>query len=151
MGLRKCTGGFSSVDDAARSALNKYNPMSIFKNREYGGIIYRAKDGTYGYTRGRLGTGRTAPTFKESSAGLPKGSTPVGQYHTHGDYSDAGFNRTNKAGDYHDSDIFSGADIRIHNNANNTFPGYTDALGTPSGRFWKIFGRVSGPNDATPL
>ena len=151
LGLRKCTSGFSSADDAARAALNKYNPMSIFKNREYGGIIYRAKDGSYGYTRGRLGTGRTAPTFKDSAGGLPKGSTPVGQYHTHGDYSDAGFNRTNKAGDYHDSDIFSGADIRIHNNANNTFPGYTDALGTPSGGFWKIFGRVSGPNDATPL
>ncbi|WP_336854488.1 RHS repeat-associated core domain-containing protein, partial [Pseudescherichia vulneris] len=151
LGLRKCTGGFSNADDAARAALNKYNPMSIFKNREYGGILYRAKDGSYGYTRGRLGTGRTAPTFKDSAGGLPKGSTPVGQYHTHGDYSDAGFNRTNKAGDHHDSDIFSGADIRIHNNANNTFPGYTDALGTPSGRFWKIFGRVSGPNDAIPL
>ncbi|MDI8993061.1 YvcK family protein, partial [Salmonella enterica subsp. enterica serovar Anatum] len=41
---------------------------------------------------------RTAPTFKDSAGGLPKGSTPVGQYHTHGDYSDAGFNRTNKAG-----------------------------------------------------
>ena len=125
--------------------------MSIFKNREYGGIIYRTKDGTYGYTRGRLGTGRTAQTFKESSAGLPKGSTPVGQYYTYGDYSDAGFNRTNKAGYYHDSDIFFGADIRIHNNANNTFPGYTDALEITSGRFWKIFGRVSGPNDAMSL
>ncbi|ENA0609666.1 RHS repeat-associated core domain-containing protein [Enterobacter bugandensis] len=41
--LRKCTGGFSSADNAARAALNKYNPMSIFKNREYGEIIYRAK------------------------------------------------------------------------------------------------------------
>ncbi|ECX3669707.1 DUF4329 domain-containing protein, partial [Salmonella enterica] len=68
--------------------------MSIFKNREYGGVIFRAKDGSYGYTRGRLGTSRTAPTFKDSAGGLPKGSTPVGQYHTHGDYSDAGFNRT---------------------------------------------------------
>ncbi|MFP5887481.1 DUF4329 domain-containing protein, partial [Salmonella sp. 741265049_HSA] len=77
-----------------RSALSKYNPMSIFKNREYGGVIFRAKDGSYGYTRGRLGTSRTAPTFKDSAGGLPKGSTPVGQYHTHGDYSDAGFNRT---------------------------------------------------------
>ena len=95
---RKCISGFNSVDEAARSALNKYNPVSIFKNREYGGILYRAKDGAYGYTRGRLGTGRIAPTFKESAAGLPDGATPVGQYHTHGDYADFGFNRTNKLG-----------------------------------------------------
>ncbi|MDI5823228.1 DUF4329 domain-containing protein, partial [Salmonella enterica subsp. enterica serovar Kentucky] len=54
-----------------RSALSKYNPMSIFKNREYGGVIFRAKDGSYGYTRGRLGTSRTAPTFKDSAGGLP--------------------------------------------------------------------------------
>ena len=151
LGLRKCSGGFSSADDAARAALNKYNPMSIFKNREYGGIIYRAKDGSYGYTRGRLGTRGTTPSFKASAGGLPKGSTPVGQYHTHGDYSDDFFNRTNKAGDKQFSDIFSPEDIRIHNNANRTFPGYTDALGTPSGGFWKIFGHVNGPSDATPL
>jgi Domain of unknown function (DUF4329) len=151
LGLRKCTGGFSSADDAARAALNKYNPMSIFKNREYGGIIYRAKDGSYGYTRGRLGTGRTAPTFKESAGGLLKGSRPVGQYHTHGDYSDREFNRTNQVGDELFSDIFSSRDIKIHNNANRTFPGYTDALGTPSGEFWMIFGHVGGPFDATLL
>ncbi|MJQ01504.1 type IV secretion protein Rhs, partial [Salmonella enterica subsp. enterica] len=133
LGLRKSCSGFSSADDAARSALSKYNPMSIFKNREYGGIIFRAKDGSYGYTRGRLGTGRTAPTFKDSAGGLPKGSTPVGQYHTHGDYSDSGFNRTNKAGDYHNSDQFSSKDIFIHNQANGSYPGYTDALGKD---FW---------------
>lgn len=72
--------------------------MSIFKNREYDGILYRAKDGSYDYTRGRFGTGRTAPTFKESAAGLPYGATPVGQYHTYGDYADFGFNITNKLG-----------------------------------------------------
>lgn len=39
----------------------------------------------------------------------------------------------------------------FHNQANNTFSDYTDALGTPSGDFWKIFGRVNGPDDAEPL
>lgn len=34
--------------------------------------------------RDRLGTGRTASTLKDSAEGLPKGSTPVGKYHTHG-------------------------------------------------------------------
>ena len=151
LGLRKCTTGFKNANDAGRAALSKYNPMSIFKNREYGGIIFKAKDGTYGYTRGRLGSGRTAPTFKESAGGLPKGSTPVGQYHTHGDYSDINFNRTNKAGDVHNSDKFSNSDISIHNRANKTFPNYTNVLGAPSGSFWKIFGKVSGPDDAIPL
>ena len=54
LGLRKCTTGFKNANDAGRAALSKYNPMSIFKNREYGGIIFKAKDGTYGYTRGDL-------------------------------------------------------------------------------------------------
>mgnify|MGYP006912748353 FL=1 len=54
-------------------------------------------------------------------------------------------------GDAHNSDKFSAKDIFIHNQANNTFPEYTDALGTPGGDFWKIFGRVNGPDDAVPL
>ena len=51
----------------------------------------------------------------------------------------------------HNSDKFSSKDIFFHNQANNTFSDYTDALGTPRGDFWKIFGRVNGPDDAEPL
>lgn len=136
MGLRKCTTGFSSADDAARAALNKYNPMSIFKNREYGGIIFRTKNGNYGYTRGRLGTGRTAPSIKGSLDGMPKDSTIVGQYHTHGAYSDINFNRTNKAGDHWNSDRFSQQDKRVHVGLSKQLPYYNSSyLGTPSGIF----------------
>ncbi|QXH49918.1 DUF4329 domain-containing protein [Pseudomonas fakonensis] len=151
LGLRKCGGGFKTADAAARAALSKYNPMSIFKNREYGGIIFKAKDGSFGFTRGRIGSGRTAPSYNTSARGLPKGATPAGQYHTHGAYSDSGFNRTNKAGDAWDSDAFSPADIAIHNSASRHFPNFSNYLGTPSGRFLKIFGQVSGPGDAVPL
>ncbi|MDE1476596.1 DUF4329 domain-containing protein [Xenorhabdus bovienii] len=148
---RKCGKGFSSADDAARAALNKYNPMSLRMNKEYGGIIFKAKDGSYGYTRGMLGKSRTAPTFKETSKRLPEGSTPVGQYHTHGDYADDAFKRTNKAGDVHNSDNFSPADIRIHNAASRTFPGFINALGTPSGQFKKITGFISHYSEAIHL
>mgnify|MGYP002376309565 FL=1 len=36
---RKCISGFNNVDEAAKSASNKYNLISIFKNREYDGIL----------------------------------------------------------------------------------------------------------------
>ncbi|MGJ0638998.1 DUF4329 domain-containing protein [Xenorhabdus bovienii] len=62
------------------------NSMSIHVNKEYGGIIFKAEDGTYGYARGMLGKSRTVPTYKESSKYLPDGAKPAGQYHTHGDY-----------------------------------------------------------------
>ncbi|MFG5912219.1 RHS repeat-associated core domain-containing protein, partial [Escherichia coli] len=143
LGLRKCTGGFSSADDAARAALNKYNPMSIFKNREYGGIIYRAKDGSYGYTRGRLGKGRTAPSMSASSNRIPKDATIVGQYHTHGDYSDVNFNRTAQSGDHWNSDSFSLQDINVHRGLGTQNPTYDSSyLGTPSGTF-KVMGNNS--------
>ena len=154
LGLRpKSFSGFASAEDAGRAALSKYNPMSLFLNREYGGIIFRNKNGTYGYTRGRLGTGRTAPSFNKCKNDLPKGAKPVGQYHTHGAYSDRDFNRTDKANDAWDSDSFSPADIKIHNGISRALenPNYLDVLGTPSKVFYKISGIVPGAGSAKKL
>jgi len=143
LGLRKSCSGFSSADAAAKAALNKYNPMSIFKNREYGGIIYRTKEGYYGYTRARLGKGRTAPSMKASLNRMPKDSTVVGQYHTHGDYSDVNFNRTTQEYDHWDSDSFSLQDINIHTGLGRQHPTYDSSyLGTPSGTY-KVMGNKS--------
>lgn len=77
-GLRKLCLGFLSVDDVVRFVLSKYNLMFIFKNREYGGIIFRVKDGFYGYICGCLGIGRIVLIFKDLVGGLFKGLILVG-------------------------------------------------------------------------
>ncbi|WP_373567354.1 hypothetical protein [Xenorhabdus yunnanensis] len=61
----------------------------------------------------------------------------VGQYHTHGDYSDQKFHRVNKARDYWRSDKFSGQDQKIHIDNYQHIPEYKSSyLGTPSGVFY---------------
>ena len=140
---RKCISGFNSVDEAARAVLNKYNPMSIFKKREYGGIIYRSKDGYYGCAQARLGKGRRAPSMKASLNRMLKDSTVVGQYHTHVDYSDVNFNRTTQADDHWDSDPFSLQDINTHTGLGRQHPTYESSyLGTPSSTY-KVMGNKS--------
>ena len=44
------TSTFSSAHEAARHALDRYNPVSIGENREYGGYIYRTSGGRFAYT-----------------------------------------------------------------------------------------------------
>ncbi|OTA16446.1 virulence protein [Xenorhabdus vietnamensis] len=143
VGLRKSVTGFRTADNAARAALKKYNPMSIRKNREYGGVIFRAKDGSYGYTRGLLGTGRKAPPMKKSLGRSISRNAVVGQYHTHGAYSDKYYHRANKVRDYWESDEFSKRDKTIHMGLSNQYPNYNSSyLGTPSSVF-KVMRRGS--------
>ena len=64
---------------------------SIAENREYGGLVYRNPDGTYSYTEPKRGarideTGQQFVKIPDDLA--PKGSKPVGDYHTHGSNSD---------------------------------------------------------------
>jgi RHS repeat-associated protein len=42
--------GFQTADAAAIAVLQGINPLSIYFNVEYGGLIYRTQDGLYGYT-----------------------------------------------------------------------------------------------------
>jgi hypothetical protein len=128
---------YASADEAAKAALKEANPTSISENTEFGGLIYKNPDGTFGYTTPAKGS----PTgFDLSTVNPPKGSSVVGDYHTHGDYSvvDANGNavRTpDPSKDMFGSDNFSTADIAgITSDAKST-PGYTGYLGTPSGDF----------------
>ena len=75
---------FGSDEDAARSALKHFYEASKQAGVEYGGVIYRSKDGTYGIT---------APTTEKDGNDLrnstilwsdvPTGTRPVAWYHTH--------------------------------------------------------------------
>jgi hypothetical protein len=130
--------GFATQDEAARAALEESNPKSIKDNREYGGYIYKDRDGTYGYTKPIKGSEDGVDLGKTS---VPAGKTEVGNYHTHGDYSiidpkTGKIVRTSdpKRDDF-DSDNFSQPDIDTDKVMGAGKPGYRGYLGTPSGVF----------------
>jgi len=139
-----CAGGgkgpFATQDDAARVALRSANPRSIKANKEYAGLIYRGKDGKYYYTGPVRGSDQGA---NPHSAPAPAGTTVVGDYHTHGDYSRAdpatgAAVRTGKpTQDDFNSDNFSTTDKTGIANDGASTPGYAGYLGTPSRTFRK--------------
>lgn len=133
-------GPFATQDEAARAALEEANPQSIADNLEYAGLIYRGADGQYYYTGPVKGTDQGANPF---AAPAPPGSTVVGDYHTHADYSladpvtGAAIRTSDPARDDFDSDNFSTTDkTGIASDGAGT-PGYAGYLGTPSGTFRK--------------
>lgn len=139
------SGSFPSRDAAARAALDAANPVSIRDNREYGGQIYRNPDGTYGYTGPGTGSGTA---FDLSSTPVPPGTTPMGDYHTHGDYStaDAAGNpvRTgDPARDDFNSDQFSSSDRRGIAADGRGNPDYRGYLGTPGGSY-RVYDPATG-------
>jgi hypothetical protein len=146
--------GYQTQDGAARGALTNSNPASIKANREYGGLIYKDKDGNYHYSGPVIGGDQGV---NPHDAVAPAGTTVVGDYHTHGDYSVAGPNgvaiRTSdpKRDDFN-SDHFSvgpHADTGgiTHDAAGN--PNYRGYLGTPSGNFL-IFNPTTGRESPLP-
>jgi len=129
---------FATPEEAAKAALRAANPASIRDNLEYGGIIYKDANGRYSYTGPARGTDQG---FDPSSAPAPPGTTAVGDYHTHGDYStmDPATGKAVRTGDParddFNSDDFSQTDRDgIANDAAGK-PGYKGYLGTPSGKF----------------
>lgn len=81
----------SRMDDVARAALNGILKLSIQRRKEYGGMIYRDRDG-YAATEPRT---QDLPTtvdvgVHEANHGCPEGTTPVAYYHTHPTYSVGG-------------------------------------------------------------
>jgi hypothetical protein len=132
------TGPFGSRDEAALAALCAANPASIRDNREYGGLIFRGADGKYYYTGPLRGTDQGA---NPAAAPAPPGSTVVGDYHTHGDYSTAdpatgaAVRTSDPARDDFNSDQFSTTDKTGIANDGAGNPEYRGYLGTPSGVF----------------
>ena len=134
---KKC-GPYKNSDQAAKAALNYSNPLSIRDNLEYGGLIYKDKDGGYYYSGPVIGDEDGVNPF---DAEIPKDAELVGDYHTHADYSvfDAKENKpvrtSDPARDDYDSDNFSTTDysgIKTDAEGRSEYKGY---LGTPSGTF----------------
>jgi uncharacterized Zn-binding protein involved in type VI secretion len=128
-------GPFNSVDEAANAALQAANPQSIHENLEFSGLIYQGADGKYYYTGPARGTLDGADPLSQAPA--PPGTTVVGDYHTHANYStkDSSGNivpTEDPSKDIYDSDNFSPQDKSDSNTQG--YPGY---LGTPSGTFRK--------------
>ncbi|MCV2884641.1 DUF4329 domain-containing protein [Aestuariibacter sp. AA17] len=130
----------SLQDQAAVNALTKANELSVKENLEYGGLIYRKKDGTYGYTEPMKGTDQGFSPSKARKL-VPKGAKVLGDYHTHGDYStyDWDTKRAIRTGDPKRddfrSDYFSENDYKGIRHDSKGGPRYRGYLGTPSGTF----------------
>lgn len=127
---------YTSADDAAIAALDEANPISIRQNLEYGGLIYRLRDGRYGYTRPQRGT---IHGFSLSTVHLPTGTTEVGNYHTHGDYSQPnltrpGYHRVRPHQDTTGSLYFSGDDVLVARKRAR-IRSYRAYLGRPDGEY----------------
>ncbi|GEM_PF-3868680 len=109
-------GKFSDQHDVAKDISNKINPQSISENREYAGMIYRNKDGTYSYTQPNAGT--TDGSNPGGINSVPSETEATAYYHTHGGYDPA-----------YKNEVFSPADINYANS--NNIDGY---LATPFGK-----------------
>ncbi len=132
---------FATPEEAARAALDANNPRSIADNKEYGGMIYKNPDGTYGYTDPAPGTGAHCTP---ENAPIPDGATPVGDYHCHGDYDDKTGRTSDPNRDKDNSDGFSDTDEKAYEKANSKNPGYKGYLGTPSGQYKQYDPNASG-------
>ena len=104
--------------NAARMRFNQINPVSVRENREYGGFVYQAADGSFATTepiRGEVASiTLPAPRFA-----VPVGTFARASYHTHGGF-DPRF----------DSENFSSNDLEADRQFN--IDGY---LATPRGIF----------------
>lgn len=140
------TKWFKSRDEAAIAALKLVNPISIKLNRELGGLLVRRKsDGLYGYTQPIVG--RLSGVNPMRHIAVPKSFDIVGDFHTHGNYSNRLGYPVFKEIDSFDSDRFSPTDLeadRRFSSIDRQYPAgrsredwFAGYLGTPSGFFYK--------------
>nr|WP_307733504.1 DUF4329 domain-containing protein [Duganella violaceicalia] len=116
---------YASQVEAARQATNDVIVQSILQNQEYGGMIYKNRDGTYSYTPPR--NGGSDAVDPGGPQACPAGKIPKAYYHTHGAYDRN-----------YDSENFSPADINYANR--NNIDGY---VGTPNSNF-KYYNHTTG-------
>ena len=103
---------------AAKSKLNEVNPLSTAANKEYGGYVYQAADGSYAATEAVIGDNSSVALPDKVSA-VPAGTTARASYHTHAAFDPA-----------FDSEFFSEADLE-----GDRFDEIDGYLATPQGAF----------------
>lgn len=109
---------FRTKQDAAFDVLNRVNPISVDENREYGGWVYQASDGSFGSSEPAVGT-QSMVTLPNARASTPAGSNLAATYHTH-----AAFHRRFDNENFSEQDLESDRALGID--------GY---LATPGGLF----------------
>lgn len=128
-------GEFASPDEAAKAILEKANPLSMRDNLEYGGLIYKTKKGTYGYSGPTKGDEDGVNPW-DGTADIPEGTKEIGYWHTHGDYSvynsnDEIVRASDPKRDDFDSDHFSDPDIEVADYQAKDKDEYKAYVGTP--------------------
>lgn len=92
--------------DSARSRLNSINPTSVAENREYGGYVYQAADGSFATTNPIAGDA-TSVELPDPRFAVPNGTTARASYHTHAafdpDFASEEFSDTDLEGDRTDN------------------------------------------------
>jgi Domain of unknown function (DUF4329) len=136
-------GAWADSHQAAIAALDHINPFSVRDNVEYAGLIYQRGPNDFDFTGPVRGTAGDSNPY---DAPAPPGTRVVGTYHTHGDYTIMGPDRTftrtsDPAEDTGGGDRFSEGDYRSHREMGGTNQRYTSYLGTPSGAYlsWNPF------------
>ncbi len=128
---------YSTIDEAAKAAMEQNNPLSIRDNLEYGGLLYKTGTGKYGFTGPVIGNEDGVNPWNGPS--IPSGAEELGYWHTHGDYSierNGQILRTsNSSRDDFNSDHFSIPDIDAANSQAIGKTEYKGYVGTPSGTF----------------
>ena len=133
-----------AVQAEAKKALLSINATSIEENREWGGAIWKdVTTGKFGFTGPGQGTlnGYDIDVAIREVEEMGANFSYLGDFHTHGDYSDLSGNRTDKEHDRWHSDTFSTLDlisseedIKLADEESRPAT-FTSYLGTPSGNF----------------
>ncbi|EBH1912816.1 RHS repeat-associated core domain-containing protein [Salmonella enterica] len=126
---------FNSQDEAALFAIKMCNSTSIAESREYGGLVCKTSNNKYIATEAKQGS---LAGFSPSNSSCPFGATKVGDYHTHGFYSDLKGNPVSPQNDAYDSLHFSPQDISGITSDGIGNPDYTGYLGTPDNKYYKF-------------
>jgi hypothetical protein len=92
--------------ESARSRFNSINPISVAENREYGGYVYQAADGSFATTNPIAGDA-TSVELPEARFGVPNGTIARASYHTHAafdpEFASEEFSDTDLEGDRFDN------------------------------------------------
>lgn len=125
---------FATMDAAVADVLIEITPLSISENREYAGMICRDPEGQVFATKPVQGSLAGA---NPSNSPCPVGTTIIGDYHSHGNYSDTAGSPVTPDKDQYDSLNFSPTDYQGIAADGVGIPEYSGYLSTPDGTIKK--------------
>ncbi len=130
-----------NIDDIGIFALAMCNGESINENKEYGGLICK-KQGEYFPMNPISSNDNDSVDLRNIKC--PEGSERVGDYHTHGFYSDDKGNKVTKENDVYDSLNFSSKDLTNSYMNGMGKKEYSSYLGTPNNTYLKYNLKAKG-------